>query len=240
MLHFSFIQGKVFPKLKKRCPQGSSDSVSDKEEEEATDYVFRIIFPNSQSDFGKRLNNSIRQALEPINVSPLWYSYFGCQLLERDNREKGRSRIHQGIFCHFHFFVHLCVPSIINILLVLLSCFDSLQWLLPTPPIFPWVLSSWPDLSPWTRGGYGLINARPWWCQCATAVAREGPHPPLSPAVILPVTSHLCVHVSVWCANLLVYACFYGLYVCKQSHSCQCEFLFCSGVVLLWNLVTLG
>ncbi|XP_051750860.1 small G protein signaling modulator 1 isoform X1 [Ctenopharyngodon idella] len=44
-------KGKVFPKLKKRCPQGSSDSVSDKEEEEATDYVFRIIFPNSQSDF---------------------------------------------------------------------------------------------------------------------------------------------------------------------------------------------
>ncbi|RXN30851.1 small G signaling modulator 1 isoform X1 [Labeo rohita] len=45
-------KGKVFPKLKKRCPQGSSDSVSDKEEEEATDYVFRIIFPNSQSEFG--------------------------------------------------------------------------------------------------------------------------------------------------------------------------------------------
>lgn len=104
MLHFSFFQGKVFPKLKKRCPQGSSDSVSDKEEEEATDYVFRIIFPNSQSDFGKRLNNSIRQALEPINVSPLWYSYFGCQLLERDNREKGPSRIHQGIFLSFPFF----------------------------------------------------------------------------------------------------------------------------------------
>ncbi|XP_016409460.1 small G protein signaling modulator 1-like [Sinocyclocheilus rhinocerous] len=44
-------QGKIFPKLKKRCPQGSSDSVSDKEEEEATDYVFRIVFPNSQSEF---------------------------------------------------------------------------------------------------------------------------------------------------------------------------------------------
>ncbi|XP_051551797.1 small G protein signaling modulator 1-like isoform X2 [Myxocyprinus asiaticus] len=44
-------KGKVFPKLKKRCPQGSSDSVSDKEEEEATDYVFRILFPNSQSEF---------------------------------------------------------------------------------------------------------------------------------------------------------------------------------------------
>ncbi|KTF89040.1 hypothetical protein cypCar_00007938, partial [Cyprinus carpio] len=45
-------KGKIFPKLKKRCPQGSSDSVSDKEEEEATDYVFRIVFPNSQSEFG--------------------------------------------------------------------------------------------------------------------------------------------------------------------------------------------
>ncbi|KAK7164193.1 hypothetical protein R3I94_002802 [Phoxinus phoxinus] len=44
-------KGKVFPKLKNRCPQGSSGSVSDKEEEEATDYVFRIIFPNRQSEF---------------------------------------------------------------------------------------------------------------------------------------------------------------------------------------------
>uniref|UniRef100_A0A7N8YJT2 Small G protein signaling modulator 1a n=1 Tax=Mastacembelus armatus TaxID=205130 RepID=A0A7N8YJT2_9TELE len=46
-------KGKVFPKLRKRGPQGSgsSDSVSDKEEDEATDYVFRILFPNSQSEF---------------------------------------------------------------------------------------------------------------------------------------------------------------------------------------------
>uniref|UniRef100_A0A672JQG1 Small G protein signaling modulator 1a n=1 Tax=Salarias fasciatus TaxID=181472 RepID=A0A672JQG1_SALFA len=46
-------KGKVFPKLRKRVPQGSgsSDSVSDKEEDEATDYVFRILFPNSQSEF---------------------------------------------------------------------------------------------------------------------------------------------------------------------------------------------
>uniref|UniRef100_A0A3P8RAN3 Small G protein signaling modulator 1a n=1 Tax=Astatotilapia calliptera TaxID=8154 RepID=A0A3P8RAN3_ASTCA len=44
-------KGKVFPKLRKRVPQGSgsSDSVSDKEEDEATDYVFRILFPNSQA-----------------------------------------------------------------------------------------------------------------------------------------------------------------------------------------------
>ncbi|XP_041855952.1 small G protein signaling modulator 1 isoform X3 [Melanotaenia boesemani] len=46
-------KGKVFPKLRKRVSagSGSSDSVSDKEEDEATDYVFRIIFPNSQSEF---------------------------------------------------------------------------------------------------------------------------------------------------------------------------------------------
>lgn len=56
---FSFsLQGKVFPKLRKRVPQGSgsSDSVSDKEEDEATDYVFRILFPNSQSEFGEFLS----------------------------------------------------------------------------------------------------------------------------------------------------------------------------------------
>ncbi|XP_053181198.1 small G protein signaling modulator 1 isoform X2 [Scomber japonicus] len=46
-------KGKVFPKLRKRVPQGSGslESVSDKEEDEATDYVFRILFPNSQSEF---------------------------------------------------------------------------------------------------------------------------------------------------------------------------------------------
>ncbi|XP_058850344.1 small G protein signaling modulator 1 isoform X1 [Acipenser ruthenus] len=44
-------KGKVFPKLRNRSPQGSPESVSDKEEEEATDYVFRILFPGSQSEF---------------------------------------------------------------------------------------------------------------------------------------------------------------------------------------------
>uniref|UniRef100_A0A7N5ZWW1 Small G protein signaling modulator 1a n=1 Tax=Anabas testudineus TaxID=64144 RepID=A0A7N5ZWW1_ANATE len=48
-------KGKVFPKLRKRVPQGSgsTESCSDKEEDEATDYVFRILFPNSQSEFGE-------------------------------------------------------------------------------------------------------------------------------------------------------------------------------------------
>ncbi|XP_048098762.1 small G protein signaling modulator 1 isoform X2 [Alosa alosa] len=44
-------KGKVFPRLRKRGAQGSYDSISDKEEDEATDYVFRILFPNSQSEF---------------------------------------------------------------------------------------------------------------------------------------------------------------------------------------------
>ncbi|XP_075390597.1 small G protein signaling modulator 1 isoform X2 [Tenrec ecaudatus] len=46
-------KGKVFPKLRKRGPQGSAEctSSSDKEDEEATDYVFRIIYPGMQSEF---------------------------------------------------------------------------------------------------------------------------------------------------------------------------------------------
>uniref|UniRef100_A0A8C8S9J1 Small G protein signaling modulator 1 n=1 Tax=Pelusios castaneus TaxID=367368 RepID=A0A8C8S9J1_9SAUR len=44
-------KGKVFPKLRKRSPQGSSESASDKEDEEATDYVFRIIYAGMQSEF---------------------------------------------------------------------------------------------------------------------------------------------------------------------------------------------
>ncbi|CAL8321821.1 unnamed protein product [Lota lota] len=45
-------KGKVFPKLRKRSPPGSCDSVSDKEEEEATDYVFRILLPGTHMEFG--------------------------------------------------------------------------------------------------------------------------------------------------------------------------------------------
>lgn len=44
-------KGKVFPKLRKRSPHGSCDSVSDKEDDEATDYVFRILFPGTQMEF---------------------------------------------------------------------------------------------------------------------------------------------------------------------------------------------
>ena len=42
----------MFPKLRKRSPPGSCDSVSDKEEEEATDYVFRILLPGTHMEFG--------------------------------------------------------------------------------------------------------------------------------------------------------------------------------------------
>ncbi|XP_040207397.1 small G protein signaling modulator 1 isoform X1 [Rana temporaria] len=48
-------KGKVFPKLRKRSPQSSSESTSDKEEDEATDYVFRIIYPGSHSEFDSNL-----------------------------------------------------------------------------------------------------------------------------------------------------------------------------------------
>ncbi|KAM9841670.1 small G protein signaling modulator 1 [Aulostomus maculatus] len=44
-------KGKVFPKLRKRSPHGSCDSVSDKEDDEGTDYVFRILFPGNQMEF---------------------------------------------------------------------------------------------------------------------------------------------------------------------------------------------
>lgn len=43
----------MFPKLRKRSPHGSCDSVSDKEDDEATDYVFRILFPGNQMEYSK-------------------------------------------------------------------------------------------------------------------------------------------------------------------------------------------
>lgn len=55
-------QGKVFPKLRKRSPHGSCDSVSDKEDDEATDYVFRILFPGNQMEFSKCF------ALPPVTI----------------------------------------------------------------------------------------------------------------------------------------------------------------------------
>ncbi|XP_046283237.1 small G protein signaling modulator 1 isoform X3 [Marmota monax] len=63
-------KGKVFPKLRKRSPQGSSESTSsDKEDEEATDYVFRIIYPGSQSEFAAP---DLLASACPISVGPAW------------------------------------------------------------------------------------------------------------------------------------------------------------------------
>ncbi|XP_040319879.1 small G protein signaling modulator 1 isoform X5 [Herpailurus yagouaroundi] len=63
-------KGKVFPKLRKRSPQGSAESTSsDKEDDEATDYVFRIIYPGMQSEFvaPDRLGST-----PPVSVSLAW------------------------------------------------------------------------------------------------------------------------------------------------------------------------
>ncbi|XP_060640760.2 small G protein signaling modulator 1 [Anolis sagrei] len=59
-------KGKVFPKLKKRNSPGSSES--DKEDEEATDYVFRILYPGMQSDF---VSQDIMDAASGA-IPPIW------------------------------------------------------------------------------------------------------------------------------------------------------------------------
>ncbi|KAM8797636.1 small G protein signaling modulator 1 [Eudromia elegans] len=62
-------KGKVFPKLRKRSPQGSSESASDKEDDEATDYVFRIIYPGTQSEF-VTVNGNFRTSLASTTSVP--------------------------------------------------------------------------------------------------------------------------------------------------------------------------
>uniref|UniRef100_A0A3P9IWY0 Small G protein signaling modulator 1b n=1 Tax=Oryzias latipes TaxID=8090 RepID=A0A3P9IWY0_ORYLA len=58
-------KGKIFPKLRKRSPHSSCDSVSDKEDDEATDYVFRILFPGNQIE----LSEFFLMALELMDQS---------------------------------------------------------------------------------------------------------------------------------------------------------------------------
>ncbi|XP_041890715.1 small G protein signaling modulator 1 isoform X1 [Corvus kubaryi] len=60
-------KGKVFPKLRKRSPQGSSESASDKEDDEATDYVFRIIYPGTQAEF-VAINGAFHPFLAPVTA----------------------------------------------------------------------------------------------------------------------------------------------------------------------------
>ncbi|XP_014450273.1 small G protein signaling modulator 1 isoform X6 [Alligator mississippiensis] len=67
-------KGKVFPKLRKRSPQGSSESASDKEDDEATDYVFRIIYPGTQSEF-----IAVNHRSHPSLASPATSIAFGSQ-----------------------------------------------------------------------------------------------------------------------------------------------------------------
>ncbi|KAI1233056.1 hypothetical protein IHE44_0006249, partial [Lamprotornis superbus] len=60
-------KGKVFPKLRKRSPQGSSESASDKEDDEATDYVFRIIYPGTQAEF-VAINGAFHPFIAPVTA----------------------------------------------------------------------------------------------------------------------------------------------------------------------------
>ncbi|XP_036304722.1 small G protein signaling modulator 1 isoform X2 [Pipistrellus kuhlii] len=63
-------KGKVFPKLRKRSPQGSAESTaSDKEDDEATDYVFRIIYPSLQSEF---IVSDHWGSTASVSVGPAW------------------------------------------------------------------------------------------------------------------------------------------------------------------------
>uniref|UniRef100_A0A7N9AVW6 Small G protein signaling modulator 1a n=1 Tax=Mastacembelus armatus TaxID=205130 RepID=A0A7N9AVW6_9TELE len=94
-------KGKVFPKLRKRGPQGSgsSDSVSDKEEDEATDYVFRILFPNSQSEFGKFPNREmVCVFLHVFAVTPPDLMDQGATMWHPTLRKSSCSSCSQGSF----------------------------------------------------------------------------------------------------------------------------------------------
>ncbi|XP_021562674.1 small G protein signaling modulator 1 isoform X4 [Carlito syrichta] len=63
-------KGKVFPKLRKRSPQGSAESTSsDKEDDEATDYVFRIIYPGMQSEL---VGPDLLGSTSPVSLGPAW------------------------------------------------------------------------------------------------------------------------------------------------------------------------
>ncbi|XP_053332250.1 small G protein signaling modulator 1 [Clarias gariepinus] len=68
-------KGKVFPKLRKRSPHSSCESFSDKDEDEATDYVFRIIYPGSQEFVGPEL---IDQSMTMWQPAPRKSSCSSC------------------------------------------------------------------------------------------------------------------------------------------------------------------
>ncbi|XP_028834793.1 small G protein signaling modulator 1 isoform X2 [Denticeps clupeoides] len=60
-------KGKVFPRLRRRSPHGSCESVSDKDEDEATDYVFRILLPGSQSEFASCPSHWLTSGMDIIS-----------------------------------------------------------------------------------------------------------------------------------------------------------------------------
>uniref|UniRef100_G3P2Q5 Small G protein signaling modulator 1a n=1 Tax=Gasterosteus aculeatus aculeatus TaxID=481459 RepID=G3P2Q5_GASAC len=93
-------KGKVFPKLRNRVPQGSgsSDSVSDKEEDEATDYVFRILFPNSQSEFGEIPSREANKYEQHSFLTPPDLMDHGATLWHPTLRKSSCSSCSQGSF----------------------------------------------------------------------------------------------------------------------------------------------
>uniref|UniRef100_A0A665UUC8 Small G protein signaling modulator 1a n=1 Tax=Echeneis naucrates TaxID=173247 RepID=A0A665UUC8_ECHNA len=93
-------KGKVFPKLRKRVPQGSgsSESVSDKEEDEAADYVFRILFPNSQSEFGEFQRSKLARAASTGIFTPPDLMDQGATMWHATLRKSSCSSCSQGSF----------------------------------------------------------------------------------------------------------------------------------------------
>ncbi|XP_061590161.1 small G protein signaling modulator 1 isoform X2 [Cololabis saira] len=71
-------KGKVFPKLRRRSPHGSCDSVSDKEDDEATDYVFRILFPGNQMEFSTMALEMMDQGVNLWQPTPRKSSCSSC------------------------------------------------------------------------------------------------------------------------------------------------------------------
>ncbi|KAM6902211.1 small G protein signaling modulator 1 [Xenentodon cancila] len=71
-------KGKVFPKLRRRSPHSSCDSVSDKEDDEATDYVFRILFPGNQMEFSKLALEMMDQGVNMWQPTPRKSSCSSC------------------------------------------------------------------------------------------------------------------------------------------------------------------
>uniref|UniRef100_A0AAY4BJ09 Small G protein signaling modulator 1b n=1 Tax=Denticeps clupeoides TaxID=299321 RepID=A0AAY4BJ09_9TELE len=72
-------KGKVFPRLRRRSPHGSCESVSDKDEDEATDYVFRILLPGSQSEFGMtwKLKAPLKLLCETMKYQIISRAFYG-------------------------------------------------------------------------------------------------------------------------------------------------------------------